>query len=359
MRDTAGKEAAARKQLQQNIEKVFASYGYEPVITPTIEYYETYARAYDNIKEEEFYKFFDQHGRILTLRPDMTIPIARFTAGRLGTEKPPFRFSYSANVFKVRHTFAGRRSEVTDCGIECIGLDEESDAEVLMLAMDTLKCLGRQEYILEIGSSGFFKAAARSAGLKSEETAVLADLVDRKSMVDLREFLESSSLSEKVRTFFLRLPLLSGGREILQEALSLSFNDQLFQEIERLQKLDQLMQDLGRGDHIRYDFGKVPHLTYYTGIIFEGWVEGIGSSVLSGGRYDDLLKKFGRDLPACGFGIKIDEAAEKLEISQPAVTVVRYPEGKLKEALLMAEELRKDGPVTIAKADVEEVEAVR
>jgi ATP phosphoribosyltransferase regulatory subunit len=357
MRDTAGTEEWKKKILQEKIEKVFTSYGYEPVMTPTIEYYETYARAYQNIREEEFYKFFDQDGHILALRPDMTIPIARFTAGRLGSQKPPFRFCYSANVFKVRHSFAGRRNEVTDCGVECIGPGEESDAEVLMLALDAMKCLGTDHYQLEIGSSGFFKAAARYAGLRQEEMETLADLVDRKAMVDLQEFLEASSLSEKGMDFFMKLPLLSGDRTVLTEAQKLSFCPELNEEISRLMELDQMLSDLGRGSQIRYDLGKVPHLTYYTGIIFEGWVEGIGSSVLSGGRYDDLLKKFGRDLPACGFGIKIDEAAEHMHVEAPHVRKVRYPHGRMKEALMTAEELRQTGPVVIEEADVPEVEA--
>lgn len=358
MRDTAGSEAVKKNKLQGRIEKVFASYGYEPVFTPTIEYYETYARAYDGIREEEFYKFFDQDGRILTLRPDMTIPIARFTAGRLGSQKPPFRFSYSADVFKVRHTFAGKRSEATDCGVECIGLDEKDDLEVLVLALDTLKCLGTENFMLEIGNSGYFKAAARSAGLKEEQTRILADLIDRKSMVDLQEFLDASSLSEKGIAFFMKLPLLSGDVSVLKEAEDLSFTDELHRETARLTKLDEMLRTLGWEKHISYDLGKVPHLTYYTGIIFEGWVEGLGASVLSGGRYDDLLKKFGRDLPACGFGMKIDEAAQLLKDEEEKVITVRYPSGKIAEALATAETLRPNHRVIIEEADTDEVEVI-
>ena len=131
MKDTILQECEKKEYLQNTLEQIFESFGYEEIITPTIEYYETYENAFKNIQTTDMYKFFDENGRILTLRTDMTVPIARVCASKFKDSKPPFRYRYTSNVFKVRQKFAGKRSEVTDCGIELIGLDSKSDVQVL------------------------------------------------------------------------------------------------------------------------------------------------------------------------------------------------------------------------------------
>lgn len=356
LRDMIGGEVISKKKLISRIEDTFASYGYEPIITPTIEFYRTYANAFSSLDEEEMYKFFDQDGQILTLRTDMTVPIARAAATKYRDVEPPLRFSYTADVYKVRHSFAGKRNEVTDCGVELIGADSQSDPEVLSLAVDVMRSFGVKDYTLEIGNSDFFREAAGDAGLNAEQAGILADLTDRKSMVDLQEFLESVNLDAQKIAFFMHLPLLSGGREVLKEARVFCYSDALAKEIGRLEDLDDVLRELGQADHISYDLGKVPHLDYYTGIIFEGWVGGVGTSVLSGGRYDDLLKKFGRDLPACGFGVKADELLDVLPKEEVKTRVLLYPRGQIRAALKMAAELRRSGPVALKEADVEEPE---
>ena len=138
MRDLISEECEKKEALKHRIENVFRSYGYRQLKTPAIEYLETYTNAYGDVKDEEMYKFFDQEGKTLALRTDMTVPIARMCASKFANAKPPFRFRYSSDVFKVRHTFAGQRSEVTDCGIELIGCDSKADLEVLCTALDTM-----------------------------------------------------------------------------------------------------------------------------------------------------------------------------------------------------------------------------
>ena len=312
MRDLILDQCRKKRWLQSKIESIFDSYGYQEVMSPTIEFYSTYSNAYQNIIEEDKYKFFDQNGRILTLRSDMTVPIARVCATKFKDIKPPYRFRYTSNVFKVRQKFRGKQSEVTDCGIECIGL-KNSDLEVLLCAIDF--------------------------NLSSQK---LSDLINSKSMVELKEFLIESKVDKKAYDFFMKLPFLSGDASILDEAYALSFNDEIREVILSLKELNHMLEKMGVHHHITYDLGKVPHYKYYTGIIFEGYVAGVGTSVLNGGRYDHLLEKFTDEYPACGFSVKLDYLLDVIQLESQTKMVIYYPVSRQIEAYMKARELRKD-----------------
>ena len=123
MRDIILEDCTKKRALRNRIEKVFDRYGYQEIITPSIEFYQTYQNAFGTINEQDMYKFFDQDGQILSLRMDMTVPIARVCASKFNKVDPPYRFRYCSNVYKVRQMFGGHMSEVSDCGVELIGLD--------------------------------------------------------------------------------------------------------------------------------------------------------------------------------------------------------------------------------------------
>ena len=311
MKDTLFNDCIKKETLKERIEKVFQSYGYIEIMTPTIEFYQTYQNAFSQLDDQQLFKFIDQDGQILTLRMDMTVPIARVCASKLSNSNPPYRIRYCSDVFKVRQAFAGKSSEVTDCGVELIGLDSSHDLEVLSCAIDTMENLQVKGYQLEIGNSDYFKAACKEVGLNTEVQVQLAQLINNKSMVELKEYLCELKLEANVQDFFMALPLLNGNQDILDTALEVSFTQELKDEIVALKDLYQKLDTLGLSSHILFDLGKVPHLDYYTGIIFEGFVDGVGHSVLSGGRYDQLLASFGRDLPACGFSVKLDYLLEE------------------------------------------------
>lgn len=358
-RDLILKECSNRRALQKGIEDVFDAYGYQEIVTPSIEYYQTYQTGFDQLKDEQMYKFFDHEGRILTLRMDMTVPIARVCATKFKDQKPPFRFRYNANVYKVKQSFAGKRNEVTDCGVELIGLrGEESDLEVLMCALEVMESMNQSSYTLEIGNVNFFHCACMDLNLNEEQMEVLADLIDRKSMIELKEYLATLDLNEDKQNFFLQLPWLCGDALIIEKAKAYCFNDQLKAILSQLEKLMKELKELGYGEHITFDLGKVPHLNYYSGLLFEGFVGGIGTSVLSGGRYDHLLEKFGDALPAIGFSVKLDYILNIYEAQEDRkkTMIVSYPLTSQLEALTKAKELRKEYRVELVPADIKEIE---
>lgn len=356
-RDLILGECTAKKRLQDAIEQVFDSYGYKEIVTPSIEFYQTYQTGFEQIHDEQMYKFFDHNGGILTLRMDMTVPIARVAATKFKDQKPPLRFRYCANVYKVKESFAGKRNEVTDCGIELLGLDEkQSDLEILVCALEVMECMKQASFTLEIGNVNFFHTAVELLGLTKDETQILADLIDRKSLTELKEYLETLRLDAVDKQFFLQLPWLCGSADMLQEALGFCFDARLKAIVENLQLLYEQLSALGHGDRITFDLGKLPHLNYYSGILFEGFVEGIGTSVLSGGRYDSLLEKFGEALPAIGFSVKLDAVLPVLHLKQQEATLTLcYPYEKKVEALRQAKELRKSTRVELLCGDYDDI----
>ncbi|MBB6622751.1 ATP phosphoribosyltransferase regulatory subunit [Clostridium gasigenes] len=306
-RDLLGDECSVREELIKNVKSVFTKWGYDEVITPTVEYYNTFHYKTQSLKEEEMYKFFDSKGRILVLRPDMTVPIARVVATKLKDHKTPIRLRYESNVYRVNESLGGKRNEYTDCGVELIGLDSNSsDLEILITALEVLKVANVEEYKLEIGDINFFNSAINTLGVKEEEKIRLAELIEKKSLKALEDFLEQLDIEEDKKQFFKRLPWLFGGKSILEECKSLTFNEGMNASLKYLEDSYNKLERLGFGGFITLDLGMVPRLDYYTGIIFRGYVQGVGNTVLSGGRYDNLIKVFGRDEKAIGFSINID-----------------------------------------------------
>ena len=352
MRDILPDECEKKQAVNRKIMDIFTLWGYRPIETPLLEFYATYRSSFASLEEETLYKFVDDSGQILTLRTDMTLPIARVCASKYTGGNLPLRFSYCSNVYKVRQSFAGKRNEVTDCGIELIGPDEKDDPEVLSCALDVMRELFRDRCVLEIGNSRFFWKACRLAGLDEEQSAVLSDLIDRKAMTDTKQMIEAAQLRPEEKEFFNRLPLL-GGENALEDAEAVCFDEALREIIRHLCRLKEQLEDLGYGRNISFDLGKVPHRDYYTGIIFEGFAEGIGSGVLSGGRYDTLLRKLGRDLPAVGFGVKSDLLIGHVETETQEIRKLYYRPSQEADAIRKARELRKYGPVELVMEETE------
>ncbi len=350
MRDLIEEECTKKRKAQDTIENVFQSFGYHQIMTPMIEYFDTYQQSFSSADATEMYKFFDHDGDILALREDMTVPICRVCASKYGNSNPPFRFFYTSDVFKVRHVFAGKRGEVTDCGIECIGLDENSDIEILYTAISVMNALQFQKYTLEIGNARFFQSATDALQLKETEKKQLAQLIDQKSIVDLKQYVQQLDLTPKEKEFFLALPFLTG-TNIFEQAYQICFTEDMKKEIQHLESLYDKLKQLDVHQNISFDLGKIPHLDYYTGIIFEGYIQESGTSILSGGRYDNLMGKFGRNLPACGFSIKLDYILDAIKIEQRKNIQFYYPKGKELEAILKTKEMRKENNVEMIPWD--------
>lgn len=341
-RDLMFKECKSLRNIQTQLRNVFDHWGYEEIITPMVEYYDTFTIA--QMKETEVYKILDASNRIETLRADMTIPIARVAATKCKDETMPLRFQYFANVFKVKEELSGHQNESIDCGIELLGVEEPyGDLEILLCALDALCVLKPFHYTLEIGNLNFFKTACDRLSLDAHTQDTLADLINRKSLKALNDYIETLNLDETGKRFFKHLPWLCGDKSILQEAYHYAFHEDLKQILDLLNQLCDQMQELGYHEQITIDLGKIPRMKYYTGLIFESFVEGVGVSILSGGRYDHLLQRFGKNLPAVGFAIRIDALIDIIQ-AEPSIKrmEIQYPPKCQMEALKLAQSYRND-----------------
>lgn len=348
--DRLAKEVRKRRELCDRIQHVFDQFGFEEVQTPALEYYQTYNQAFATLQDRKMIKLFDENQDIVTMRMDMTVPIARLAATSLKNAQVPLRLSYLSDVWKVRKAFTGRKSQTLDCGVELIG--SKDDAQILVCALEALEASGLNNYKIELSDARLLQVPAMKCFEQAADIARLADLIDRKSMVELSEFLDQFDLDESNRQYFLNLPLLDGGLEVFKQAKELAQDEETIQTLQDLEALGRFLQELGYGDYIQFDLGKLPHLNYYTGIIFEAFVPGVSGSVLSGGRYDNLMASFGRPLPAIGFAFKIDPLVELLDtLKDRKILVIRYPAACAKEAYIMAKQKRQEEPVALLLDD--------
>ncbi len=360
-RDLILDECSIKRILERDIDRIFEQWGYKEVITPTLEFYETFNYNSQILREEDMYKFFDNRGRILVLRPDMTIPIARVVETKLKDAEFPIKLRYTSNVFRVHTSFGGKRDEYTDCGVELIGLEnKKSDLEVLVLALEALKKLGLKDFKLEIGNIGFFNGAFKNLEIDKEYKEVIAQFIEDKNLKSLEDYLKTLDIKEEYKKFFNKLPWMFGDKRILEEAKKLAFNDEIKENLEYLEDLYSQLEALGYGENVTFDLGMVPRLNYYTGIIFRGYGEGVGNTLLRGGRYDNLIKSHDNYIPAIGFSIDINSVIPNVKINKNSnkdVYEIYYSEKNRIEAIKKSQELRIKGYIVnlIPKEDVKEM----
>lgn len=344
-RDLVLNESLTKRHLQNIIENVMNLWGYNEVITPTIEYYETFNPGFKYLDEEDMYKFFDEKGRILVLRPDMTLPISRLLATRFKEVETPIRFRYNANIFHANHGLAGRRNEFSDCGIELIGSKGISgDIETLVVALETMKTIKDIDFKLEIGNVNIIKSVFKNLELSLEQEKKLLSLINKKSIKELNDYLTDLNLEDKYYEFFNELPWLFGNKEVLEKAKKYNFNQEFLDTIDYLYEIDEQLCNLGYADYLSYDLGLVHRLSYYSGLIFRGYAQGIGKTILSGGRYDELLNIYDMNTAAIGFAIKVDVLSEVIKINESVFNTIKieYPKSMLIDAISEAKKLVAD-----------------
>lgn len=350
-RDLILDECIVKRAIERDIDDIFYKWGYKEIITPTVEFYETFNHDSQTLKEEDMYKFFDNRGRILVLRPDMTIPIARVVETKFKDESLPIKLRYNSNVFRVHASLGGKRNEYTDCGVELIGLeDKKSDLEVLVLALEALEKLGLSDFKLEIGNIGFFEGVFKTLNISKESKEIIAQYIEDKNLKNLEDYLDEIDIKDEYKEFFNKLPWLFGDRSILEEAKVLAFNEELKANLEYLENLYSELDILGYGNKVTFDLGMVPRLNYYTGIIFRGYGEGVGNTVLRGGRYDNLITIGEEYIPAIGFSLDINSVIENVKTSEKINTIDKsckiYYSSKYRiEAIRKSEKLRQEGKI--------------
>ena len=309
-RDVLFEECAAKRAISERITKIFKSYGYSEVVTPGLEFYDVFNGKTRYFPQEMMYKLVDGKNRLMVIRPDSTMPIARLAATRLRGEELPWKLFYNQNILMVNPKDSGRDDEISQCGIEILGgKTEAADYEVLVIAAKALAaCDG--DYRLEIGDSGIFRELLENYACDEDTAESVRSWIETKNIPQLEaKFVDAKTPEEKA---FKALPRLFGGFEVFEKAREYLRGEVLEQKLARLEKLCRELAEIVPEDRIRVELGLANKKNYYTGIIFRGYVEGYGLPALSGGRYDTLLGDFGREAAAVGFAVNVEAAARVL-----------------------------------------------
>ena len=337
-------EAASKRAIEQKIFELFAAFGYEEVVTPTMEYLETLTTSSGRAIEPHLFKMFDRNNRTLALRHEMTTPIARLTVSRLKDSPLPLKLSYNSNVFRFRTNQPGRQCEFYQAGVELLGISNAfADAEIIALAAQALKASGLDDFKICLGQVEFASGLMEQNNLSPKVQAEIKAAIERHNIVAL----ENLPVDES----FKKIPKLQGGREILSAAQSIAQNERSRRALNNLEEIYRLLEVYGVAEKITFDLGLIRDFEYYTGMVFEAYAAGVGYSLAGGGRYDNMLKDFGFDCPATGFALGIERilSARKnqgiAENFQAKDFYLSYAAGREDVAIKKAAELRAVGKV--------------
>jgi ATP phosphoribosyltransferase regulatory subunit len=313
MRYYIGAEARLRRTIEDTAMSVFESWSYEEVITPSVDYYDLFEHGMGQTEAQRGFRFTDNDGRLLALRPDVTSSVARMAATLLAERPRPLRFCYAAPVFRQQpQSHAEWRRENTQLGCELIGVNGTSaDLEVLRLADEILSRLDlKTSYRITINNVEIFNGVAECLELTTPSRERLRRLIDTRETAELRRFLEGCSSPEG--RAFLQTTQLTGKREVIQAARDFITNSRSLGALDSLEELWTAIESLELADRFEIDLSDVSSLDYYTGLSLKVFVHGAGTSVGRGGRYDGLTGNFGRAEPAVGFVLNLDALTEVL-----------------------------------------------
>ncbi len=350
VRDIYAEECARKTAVQSEIERIFHLYGYQSIETPAFEFYDIFKKERGSAGTREMYKFFDRENNTLVLRPDMTPPIARCVAKYFMDEPGPLRLCYLGQTFLNRASYQGRLHETTQTGVELIGDDSsDGDAEMIALVIDALKATGLQEFQVELGQVEFYRGLVEEAGLDEETQEQLRELIENKNFFGVEELLSEQTMGEELKKVFLKLPEFFGDIEHIRLARSMTESPRALRAIDRLERVQEILDNYGLGEYVSYDMGMLSKYSYYTGIIFKAYTYGTGEYLVTGGRYDKLLVQFGKDTPAVGFAIVVDRLMQALSRQKIVTKVdmvdraVLYEPGARKEAIRLTKHFRAKG----------------
>jgi ATP phosphoribosyltransferase regulatory subunit len=313
-RDVLPDEMRELRAICDRMRACFEGAGYGEIHTPALEYEEVLRRGEERAAGAR-YRTFDEQGNVLALRSDMTIPTARVVATRYRDVEPPMRFCYFARAWRAVERGVGEPREFLQGGLELIGVGApEAEAEVVALTIAGLEEAGLRRHRIGVGDGSLYRTLLESLAVPAEGHIDLMECLSRRDLVGLDRRVDELGMGERDRQLLVRLPELRGGREVLERADGLVGG-----AVAGLRALHELLEGGGVADRVIFDLGLVRELGYYTGAVFEVYDPAVGFALGGGGRYDELLGRFGRPLPACGLALDV----QRVHLAQAAEEALR------------------------------------
>lgn len=305
-RDVLPQETGEVRGITDTLRRVFDERGYGEIYTPALEYESVLARA-DMAEARPAYRVFDENGAVLVLRSDMTAPIARVVATRYAESPVPLRFCYFAHTYRGVRPQRGQLREMLQAGIELIGSGApEGTAEALTVLCASLDAVGLKDYRVGVGDASLFPALMESLRVPESAREELLRSLVRRNFVELEHLLGEAGVSGEAAELLLEVPQRRGGPELLTDAPGPAV-----EAVTGMRRVYELLAP-SVAERVIFDLGLVRNIGYYTGAVFEVYDPAIGAPIGGGGRYDELLGRFGRTLPAVGFALYVDSLHQAL-----------------------------------------------
>ena len=349
-RDLLPEDAAEMRHMENNLSGLFRLWGYDEVVTPTIEHLETLAPRIS--EKNSLFMLLGNQNKPLALRNEMTTPIARLVSSRLKDAPTPLKLSYFGNVFRVEQTQMGRQCEFHQAGVELMGSDTPaSDAEIVALAIESVLTCGIKDFQIHMGQVDFLDGMLAYYEVEDEQCKEFKSAIERHDIVFINHLIDALPLSLEDRETLKTLPLLNGKDDLLKRLYDLPLNTQSRSAVDNLAAIYALIQSYGYEDYVRFDLGTIRDFNYYTGMVFEGYSIGLGFPLCGGGRYDHLLTEYGHPMPATGFALGVERIL--LALSRQGVQIrpsskdvyIGYTDACIDKAIRRATELRRAGKV--------------
>jgi ATP phosphoribosyltransferase regulatory subunit len=351
MRDFAPRAAASRRHIAETLLAVFERWGFARVITPAFEYEETLALGLGGAGRAAAIRFVEPStGQIVALRPDITPQIARLIATRFRDETGPVRLSYEGTVVRLERAGKGQR-ELIQAGVELAGVaGPAGDVEMIALGVAALRAAGLPAPTIDLAHLGLAREVLSSLELPEAGVAAARRRIAKRDTSGLEEILRDARGSAAAIRFAALLPELAGAPSVLATAAKRAPTPGVRRALAELRAIVEAVEARGLDARLHVELGEVRGFDYYTGVRFQAFVPGASDAVLAGGRYDDLLARYGRPSPAVGFAIDVEAAANALVLEDAAsgdelangaggVLVVGAPDA----AIAAADELRRRG----------------
>jgi ATP phosphoribosyltransferase regulatory subunit len=316
-------EAAQKRAVEERLLGVFRRWGYREIVTSAYEYFDVLSQGTDHDLQERMFKMVDREsGRLLALRADITPQIARIVATRMRDEPKPLRLAYVTNVFRYDEPHVGRYREFYQAGVELVGLpNPEGDAEMIAMTVEGLRALGLERFQIDVGQADFFRGILEDLDVDEDTSRELRSALGRKDQSALERLVGGLGAPGAVTELLLALPGLYGRGDVIDRAERLVKNARSEAALANLAEVYRLLRAYGLADSALLDLGEVRGFDYYSGVHFEAYVSGLGAALVGGGRYDQMLGRFGFDCPATGFAFEIGRALLAMQSQGAAVSL--------------------------------------
>lgn len=322
-------------RIQGKIISVIMNHGCKIIETPSFEDYDVYQHFFPQLRQQ-MVKTIDTDGRVLVLRPDVTLPIVETAAREFPRSNQLLKFGYVSTVFREYYGRSTYGKDFLQGGIEILGdSSPECDGEVIVTAAEILKAVGVENICIDIGTAAYTQALFDGLPLSEEQKATLKGYMAERNLVACKSYIAFLPISSDARKALEALPVLFGPyAQTLSKARDYSINSGMLNALSRLERVYDYILYAGYADKVQLDFGFASRLGYYTDTVFKVYVDGALYDIIDGGRYDQMSSRFGVDRPACGFGMNINllyeymSDAGLLEDTEPSFQMaVSYTQG--------------------------------